>query len=372
MSDRSRRGPALDMPRAGNPPEVARREPAPSSREPSTPDRSRPPIEPTQPSDPTPSAAPVPPQAEQGTGSLSQVLNELIRGLPSRSDHAPIERAPVADRVAGNISPPPELRDTPRQARTDQEASLTAESPLPSSDWQREESTRDTYLHSSDRSQAPIRTLADRSGIVDRGSVDPGANQTGSQPSTGPVAMPIESHSVTPSSPERSEPVIGHPGPILRPDLLTRADTRAVVRDGPSAEARTTVEGPRSAVSAPTLSDSSGGIGSRVTAAGEGWGSSPSLRSPSGEASGVPTSIGINLRHVGNADPSIDQKAVQNLADPSLDASASRNRASASDETQGGADMGRTNALLEQILDELRKSPQSSFVASGRSIYPER
>jgi len=35
------------------------------------------------------------------------------------------------------------------------------------------------------------------------------------------------------------------------------------------------------------------------------------------------------------------------------------------------ADLSRTNALLEQILEELRRQ-QPSYVASGRSVYPER
>lgn len=46
--------------------------------------------------------------------------------------------------------------------------------------------------------------------------------------------------------------------------------------------------------------------------------------------------------------------------------------ASTAAEGPGGSDLGPTNALLVQILDELRRNSQASFIASGRSVYPER
>jgi hypothetical protein len=39
---------------------------------------------------------------------------------------------------------------------------------------------------------------------------------------------------------------------------------------------------------------------------------------------------------------------------------------------QSSNDSARTNTLLEQILDELRRTQQSSYAASARSVYPER
>lgn len=41
-------------------------------------------------------------------------------------------------------------------------------------------------------------------------------------------------------------------------------------------------------------------------------------------------------------------------------------------EGASGADFGPTNALLERILDELRRQHRSAPIASGRSVYPER
>jgi hypothetical protein len=41
-------------------------------------------------------------------------------------------------------------------------------------------------------------------------------------------------------------------------------------------------------------------------------------------------------------------------------------------EGPSGVDMGPTNALLGQILDELRRHQQSASISSGRSVYPER
>ena len=46
--------------------------------------------------------------------------------------------------------------------------------------------------------------------------------------------------------------------------------------------------------------------------------------------------------------------------------------ASSAGEAQGGADLNQTNALLGQILDELRRYQQQAPIASGRSVYPER
>jgi hypothetical protein len=46
--------------------------------------------------------------------------------------------------------------------------------------------------------------------------------------------------------------------------------------------------------------------------------------------------------------------------------------ASAADEGPAGVDLSATNALLGQILDELRRHQQSAPIASGRSVYPER
>lgn len=45
---------------------------------------------------------------------------------------------------------------------------------------------------------------------------------------------------------------------------------------------------------------------------------------------------------------------------------------SAAGEGQAGADLNQTNALLGQILDELRRNQQQAPIASGRSVYPER
>jgi hypothetical protein len=42
------------------------------------------------------------------------------------------------------------------------------------------------------------------------------------------------------------------------------------------------------------------------------------------------------------------------------------------DDSRSGGDMSRTNTLLEQILDELRRHEQPSYVQSGRSVDPER
>jgi hypothetical protein len=42
------------------------------------------------------------------------------------------------------------------------------------------------------------------------------------------------------------------------------------------------------------------------------------------------------------------------------------------DEGPSGVDLSPTNALLGQILDELRRHNQSAPIASGRSVYPER
>lgn len=41
-------------------------------------------------------------------------------------------------------------------------------------------------------------------------------------------------------------------------------------------------------------------------------------------------------------------------------------------EGPSGLDLGPTNALLGQILDELRRHQQSAPIVSGRSVYPER
>jgi hypothetical protein len=46
--------------------------------------------------------------------------------------------------------------------------------------------------------------------------------------------------------------------------------------------------------------------------------------------------------------------------------------ASPADEGSAGVDLNPTNALLGQILDELRRHHQSAPLASGRSVYPER
>ncbi|HEY2158434.1 MAG TPA: hypothetical protein VGH33_22580, partial [Isosphaeraceae bacterium] len=45
---------------------------------------------------------------------------------------------------------------------------------------------------------------------------------------------------------------------------------------------------------------------------------------------------------------------------------------SPADEGSAGVDLSPTNALLGQILDELRRHQQSAPIASGRLVYPER
>ncbi len=49
-----------------------------------------------------------------------------------------------------------------------------------------------------------------------------------------------------------------------------------------------------------------------------------------------------------------------------------RGAASAREEGAIGVDLSPTNALLGQILDELRRHQQPAQIASGRSVYPER
>ena len=58
---------------------------------------------------------------------------------------------------------------------------------------------------------------------------------------------------------------------------------------------------------------------------------------------------------------------------PDADSTGGRRGAtSTKDDGSTGVDLSPTNALLGQILDELRRQQQLARIVSGRSVYPER
>jgi hypothetical protein len=60
------------------------------------------------------------------------------------------------------------------------------------------------------------------------------------------------------------------------------------------------------------------------------------------------------------------------MGDPSSGDSFSGQDGAGAEDSRAGGDMTRTNTLLEQILDELRRHGQPTYVQSGRSVDPER
>jgi len=104
----------------------------------------------------------------------------------------------------------------------------------------------------------------------------------------------------------------------------------------------------------------------------------PSGNGPMSRAgSGVPVMIpgigsasGDGLRHNDGTEQS--PQPLVSAFDQGRDLASRPHATTAFTESQGTSETGRTNALFEQILDELRKLQQPSSITSGRSVYPER
>ena len=354
MPERSRKGPSQALPRTATPAEGSRREPSSSPREKADLGRSSPPLGPIHAEPPIAMADPKPDAVKRETSAFSQILHDLIRTLPRPPSGPTVaETTPPLDHVAAAIPPTPEGR--------------------PSTGHDTRASADGTSRDEVDRqpAQAPVRMQAEiQGGHPTAIAAQPRPDGQTGLPESRPVNMPGANHALT--AIRSAAPDVGSAS-LHSPEGGSTPQNGRVLND--HAVATEAAVGPRSTLAAPgPLNPSDRGAGTRTpaTIAVDGGGS-PKITPPlGGDPLGVMTSSALRLRHAEDAGSSAIPTSTQGKADPFQDPSTSRTSASAFDEARGLSDSGRTNTLLEQILDELRKSRQPSFVASGRSAYPER
>lgn len=305
------------------------------------------------PTDPTRDAPPVthhpaePPPVDQAAPA-SLTLRDLILSLPRRPgpDSAP-DPASVPDGVSGVATPT--YDDPPADERRAKHAEESGASDLPPPASDRAHSLREG------RDDGPTPVRADLGGGNRRDEV-----------------VPLLAAPPNPGGPGAELP--GYP-----------AFSRSVAADVEAPPSRDRVDRSQGEYATAAVSPM-GGIAAAVEApTGLGRWASTQDRSTEGGPGGdtFPTGSTVDVVAIGPVGPAVrtedpfDRGTSQAIVTtpwggPSGDSFAGRPEASSpAGEGAPGVDLGPTNALLGQILDELRRQQQAP-IASGRSVYPER
>jgi hypothetical protein len=318
---------------------------------------------------------------DQETKNLSQTIRELIRGVPAAPASSPIDRNPIAPegRTGGFLPSFEDVMESKSSSGSEVPAT-TAELPHPAQDRsalcvQRETDSLATTDHGS--SGEPLTTTpvvpaaAPMDALGHDLSGDPRADRPGAlaEEKTGPT----KTAGNLPHGSESTHALIGA--------LTGSVDTS---HDRNFTPASTGVgndisQTPLSA-SGPLVVDSHiapgdvGGVASRDASMEESGTGVLARGETSMERMTVPASglLGRGEDPFESASSSSNSSASMGGQIGGDSFSSHDDVGAGPDDSRAGGDMTRTNTLLEQILDELRRHEQPSYVQSGRSVYPER
>jgi hypothetical protein len=305
--------------------------------------------------------------APDAVKNLSTALNEIIRTLPVRSGTNPTETdspqpAVIADPVTPLLGRSPAGQE---QSQSSEESPKTSDPDDPGTDG-----TTLAAIAGSD-SIARSRSLHDRPGPEDR------AARTSAP--TEPLLLDPAGESAGQPRPDHTNSLIGGRAlaiPGSEEGSVSTAETASIAVVGrPAIGGPAATSGQRS-VDRSDLIHADLSVGSAF--AGVQTVGTPSRgdeNSPRTEP--APQSL-ASIGSIGRSEEPYDL-----AAGPSSPASwgetsgadLTSRRDAAPGVPQAGQssnDTARTNTLLEQILDELRRAQQSTYTASARSVYPER
>jgi hypothetical protein len=293
---------------------------------------------------------------DQETKNLSQTIRELIQGVPAAPASSPIHRNPSAPegRTGGFLPSFEDVTESKSSSGNDVLAPTT-EPPHPAQDrsalsMQRETDSLATPGHGSSgepRADRPGELLEEKTGPTETaGNLPPGSESV-------PALIGSLAGSVDTSHDRNFTPASTGVG-----NDISRTSLAASV---PLVDSHMTP-------------GDVGGVASRDARMEESGNSIAARGESSMERMTVPAS-GLLGR---GEDPFESASASSNSSDSmgsqiGGDSFSSHDGVGAGpDDSRAGVDMTRTNTLLEQILDALRRHEQPSYVQSGRSVYPER
>jgi hypothetical protein len=290
------------------------------------------------------------------TQALSQILRDLIQTLPRHSNPNRIDISSPGDNlVAGTITPPSEGRPTNPDPKS-QQVELPPDE-FPAHPVDRSEIAAPVPMDAG----ANVQNVSDSLGVP----IPPRVPLVGSSFEPGSVSLASTDRIDVTASPAGSPPGI----------VPSSAMGREVVHSIIPAPVDSTafIGGTRHQLTTAYPSAPSEGMNSDwppATIASESW-RLPSAPAPTVDHNpAVQAMGGLGLRLGDGTGSPFSPRSPEATSEPFWDQSTPRT--SGFDEAGVGADSGRTNTLLEQILDELRKSRPPSLIASGRSVYPER
>jgi hypothetical protein len=305
--------------------------------------------------------------APDAVKNLSTVLNEIIRTLPARSGTNPA--VAVSPQPTGLADPAtPLLGRSPsaqERSHSSEESPTTSDPADPGTDG-----TKPASNAGSDSIPLP-RSLHDRPGPEDR------AVRTSAP--TGPLLLDRAGEPSGQARPDHTKSIVDRRAlaiPGSAEDSVSAAETASIAVVGRAAT------GIPEATSGQRIDDRSdlihaglsvGSAFAAVQTAGTPTpgGENPPRMEPAPQGLGLIGSIGWSEEPY---DRAAGPSAPASWGEPAGDDLTSH-RDAAPGVTQAGQssnDTARTNTLLEQILDELRRTQQPSYAASARSVYPER
>jgi hypothetical protein len=312
--------------------------------------------------------------------TLARTIRELIQGVPASPASSPIDRNPNAPegRTGGYLPSYEGVLESKSPSRIE-ESAASGEPPYPVPDRSALSMHRETdSLATSDLgiSGQPLSTAA----VVPAGATwdalghdlsgDPAADRPGNLDDT------------ERTGPTQTTGNPSHESTSVPTEIGSRAGSEDTTHDlnFTPASAGVGQEDSRTplAASVPLTVESHmapghmAGVGSRDAPAEQSGDGVEARGEASMERMTVPASglLGLSEEPFGSASASSNSST--SMGDPSGGDSFSSHDGAGADDSRAGGDMTRTNTLLEQILDELRRHGQPTYVQSGRSVDPER
>ncbi len=316
--------------------------------------------------DSSPESPDRPSSTGEDANGLARTLRELIHSLPRRpveSAQGTIESTP--DSVVGAVTPTFE-DPCANGRRVESERGVSGSelhSPMsgrsgPPAPGRHEDAGTRSESGESDRRE-PIAALSVDTTVYGRAHGEPAESQTAHrhEPGEGPIAEAVFSvdriGAVEPSGARAAEPTPARVADNSSAGLMVAAITRNGELD---TDLGRWTSRANEAVPAPIME-----------------GITSSVRTPAETVAVGP--VGPAARYAEGFDRTSGESASATSWSGSSDVDPLGVRPGAvspADEGSIGIDLNPTNALLGQILDELRRQQQSAPIASGRMVYPER
>jgi hypothetical protein len=311
--------------------------------------------------------------------TLARTIQELIQGVPASPASSPIDRNPNApEGRAGGFFPSFDGVLESKSSSRIEESAPAGELPYPVPDRSALSMNRETdSLATSDHgiSGEPLSTAA----IVPAGAT---WDALGHDLSGDPAADRPGDLDTERSGPTKTTGDLSHESASVPTGIGSLAGSGDTTHDLNFTQASTGVGQDSSptplAASVPLTVDSHMapghvvGIGSRDAPAEQSRDGVVARGEASMERMTVPARGLLGLSEEPFESGSASSNSSTSMGDPSGGDSFSSHDGAGADDSRAGGDMTRTNTLLEQILDELRRNGQPTYVQSGRSVDPER